>query len=231
MRRVIANRVTRLIRNLQGLHTELLQKKYKGQVDAVDKLSNKVLKGGTGVWGETPMSAHAQLNKDQAAKMVEYILSLADESKLKNLPLQGVAKFVPAPKKEGVPSQSVYLINASYEDAGNAGVPSLSRSATKVLRAPVLTGNDAELSGGIRKLAACPDVVLENITHNSSVTFKSVGLTGVGRLDFVIAEAQDMKKGSIEVYLGSTKGEKLGMVDFAESPKIQIVERIFMISI
>ncbi len=205
----------------------MVAKKYKGQVDAVDRLSDKVLKGGAGVWGETAMSAHPQLNKDQASKMIEYILSLAEESKVKSLPLEGVAKFAPAPK-EGVASQSVYLISASYDDLGNAGVPSLNGSATKVLRAPVLTGATAELTGGVRTLAAGNDVALENIHHNSSATFKDIDLTGVGKLHFIIAEAHGMKGGTIEVYLASTKGEKLGTIDFASSPKIPVMEGIFM---
>ncbi len=205
----------------------MVAKKYKGDVKAIEKLSEKILKGGAGVWGETAMAAHPQLNKDQTSKMVEYILSLAEENKVKSLPLQGKAMFGAAPK-EGVPSQSVYLINASYEDSGNAGVPSLSGTATQVLRAPVLTGQDAELSGGIRKLAAGPDIVLENIHHNTSATYKSIDLTGVARLDFIIAETQGVKGGTIDVYLGSINGKKLGTVSFANSPKIKVMEGVYM---
>jgi cytochrome c len=206
----------------------MVAKKYKGNVNAIEMLSEKVLKGGSGVWGETAMSAHPQLNKDQASKMVEYILSLAEESKTKSLPLQGTARFAAAPK-EGVAPQSVYLVNASYEDAGNAGVPSLTGSATKVLRAPVLTGADAELEGGIRKLATpSGDVALENIHTRSSILFKGIDLTGVGRLDFIIAEMQGMKGGEIQVYEGSATGKKLGTVTFANSPKIEVMAGVFM---
>ena len=50
--------------------------KYAGQADAVDKLSNKIMKGGAGVWGPVPMPANAQVNADEAKKLVTWILTL-----------------------------------------------------------------------------------------------------------------------------------------------------------
>ncbi|WKS95763.1 c-type cytochrome [Riemerella columbina] len=42
----------------------------------VDMLADKIINGGQGNWGEVPMSPHAGLSKENAKKMVEYILSL-----------------------------------------------------------------------------------------------------------------------------------------------------------
>ena len=42
----------------------------------IDKLADKVVNGGSGVWGDVPMAAHAGLDKENAKKMVKYILSL-----------------------------------------------------------------------------------------------------------------------------------------------------------
>lgn len=50
--------------------------KYAGQKDAVDKLSQKVIKGGSGVWGQVPMPANAQVNEAEAKQLVQWILSL-----------------------------------------------------------------------------------------------------------------------------------------------------------
>src|SRR4051812_12411403 len=50
--------------------------KYAGQKDAVDKLSQKVLKGGAGVWGAVPMPANPQVNEAEAKKLVAWILTL-----------------------------------------------------------------------------------------------------------------------------------------------------------
>ncbi|MDR6786377.1 cytochrome c [Pedobacter africanus] len=50
--------------------------KYPLTDENVDHLADKVIAGGTGVWGEVPMTPHASLSKDDAKTMVRYILSL-----------------------------------------------------------------------------------------------------------------------------------------------------------
>lgn len=49
--------------------------KYAGQKDAVEKLSAKVIKGGSGVWGPVPMPANTQVNAEEAKKLVTWILT------------------------------------------------------------------------------------------------------------------------------------------------------------
>ena len=49
--------------------------KYAGQNDALEKLSTKVIKGGSGVWGPIPMPANAQVTPDEAKKLVAWILT------------------------------------------------------------------------------------------------------------------------------------------------------------
>jgi cytochrome c len=52
--------------------------KYKGQADAVAKLSAKVRAGGSGVWGAIPMPPHPvdKLSDDDLKAAVEWILHL-----------------------------------------------------------------------------------------------------------------------------------------------------------
>ncbi|SIQ44902.1 cytochrome c [Chryseobacterium sp. RU37D] len=42
----------------------------------IELLASKILEGGSGVWGGVPMSPHSQVSKEDAKKMVEYILTL-----------------------------------------------------------------------------------------------------------------------------------------------------------
>ena len=49
--------------------------KYAGQKDAVDKLTQKVLKGGSGVWGPLPMPANPQVTEAEAKQLVQWVLS------------------------------------------------------------------------------------------------------------------------------------------------------------
>ena len=50
--------------------------KYAGQKDAVDKLAQKVIKGGAGVWGPVPMPANAQVSEAEAKQLVQWIMTL-----------------------------------------------------------------------------------------------------------------------------------------------------------
>lgn len=49
--------------------------KYAGQKDAEDKLTQKVLKGGSGSWGAVPMPANTQVSEAEARTLVKWVLS------------------------------------------------------------------------------------------------------------------------------------------------------------
>lgn len=51
-----------------------IAKKYKGQADAVAKLSEKVKKGGSGVWGPVPMAPNPAVPDADIQKLVEWVL-------------------------------------------------------------------------------------------------------------------------------------------------------------
>ena len=50
--------------------------KYAGDKDAVNKLVQKVMKGGSGVWGPVPMPANPQVNEAEAKQLVVWVLSV-----------------------------------------------------------------------------------------------------------------------------------------------------------
>jgi len=49
--------------------------KYAGQADVVPKLTEKVIKGGAGVWGAVPMPANPQVTEAEAKQLVQWILT------------------------------------------------------------------------------------------------------------------------------------------------------------
>lgn len=53
--------------------------KYNADDATIAQLATKIIQGGTGVWGEVPMTAHPQLSEDDAKTMVKYILSLKNQ--------------------------------------------------------------------------------------------------------------------------------------------------------
>lgn len=50
--------------------------KYPATAENIDKLADKIIAGGSGVWGEIPMSPHPAISKGDAKEMVKYILSI-----------------------------------------------------------------------------------------------------------------------------------------------------------
>jgi cytochrome c len=49
--------------------------KYAGQKGAEDKLVQKVMKGGSGVWGPVPMPANPQVTEAEARSLVKWVLA------------------------------------------------------------------------------------------------------------------------------------------------------------
>jgi cytochrome c len=50
--------------------------KYAGQKDAVDKMAEKIIKGGAGVWGAVPMPANPRVSPAEARQLAAWILSV-----------------------------------------------------------------------------------------------------------------------------------------------------------
>lgn len=53
--------------------------KYTADDATINMLADKIIKGGSGVWGSAPMTAHDALSKDDAKQMVKYVLLLRNK--------------------------------------------------------------------------------------------------------------------------------------------------------
>ncbi|MCJ0741168.1 c-type cytochrome [Pedobacter montanisoli] len=51
-------------------------KKYANNEKNISYLADKIIKGGSGVWGKIPMTPHAKITNADAKLMAKYILSL-----------------------------------------------------------------------------------------------------------------------------------------------------------
>lgn len=209
-----------------GPSYKMVAAKYEKDPKAIEILSEKILNGGAGVWGETPMAAHPQLTKDQTMQMVEYILSLAKAEAKKSLPVKGTVKF---DKPQGPPAEaakSAYLLTAIYEDKGAGTIPSLTTSKTIALRAPILDGSAfAELNGPTRFKVPGGGEALQGVKHGATAITREVDLTGAGHMTLTIVLIQNVSKnGTIDVYLDSKDGKKLGTANFANTPRIKVAD-------
>jgi cytochrome c551/c552 len=96
--------------------------RYKNKPDAMNYLSEKIIRGGSGVWGETPMAAHPNLDREDAKLIVTWIQSLAAPETQKTYPATGaIEPTLGKPVKE----KGVFTLTASYTDQGGQGIKPL----------------------------------------------------------------------------------------------------------
>ena len=87
-------------------------KKYTSSATNNALLQKRILEGSKGVWGDVPMPSHPELNREQAAGMVQWILQTATDANT-DYYIGTTGSFqIPANKK------GAYLLNASYTDHG-----------------------------------------------------------------------------------------------------------------
>ena len=61
---------------LVGPSFKEIAQKYSSSPDNIKLLVDKVINGGSGVWGQVPMQAHSQMSDNEAQEMINYILAL-----------------------------------------------------------------------------------------------------------------------------------------------------------
>jgi cytochrome c len=181
--------------------------KYKGQKGAVDVLAAKVIKGGAGVWGTTEMAAHPQISVDDARKMVEYVLSLADDKNQRKLPLRGSV----TPGKE---TDGAYVLTATYYDKAQGAVPSLSASSALILRSNVLSANAVSELKEARKLNYQGQWALENVRDGSYAMYRDLDMSGIKKATITtyIVNKNTNTGGEVELRLDKPDGKLIGKV-------------------
>ena len=176
-------------------------------------LINRIRKGGSGVWGETLMSAHPQLEIEDIGKIVDYILSLDPDEKPEEdlLPLAGSISFTDHIRSH---TGGKFILMASYLDKGHPDVPnsSLSANAKVVFKAPKLEAEEA--SSHSREFGAWKAggaTLMGSGRHNSYLGFDGLNLQGVKSLTFAAFYIANYDyRGSIEIREGSPTGKVLG---------------------
>ena len=63
-------------KKLVGPSYQDVAKKYAGDANAVEMLSAKIIKGGSGVWGAIPMPANKQVSEAEGVKLATWVMSL-----------------------------------------------------------------------------------------------------------------------------------------------------------
>ncbi len=170
----------------------------------LERLAGKIIAGGSGVWGPHAMSAHPQLSPDQATRMVEYILSLADAKKeAKALPTQGTIRL---DQHLGKKEKGTYLLAASYTDRGGRVVGPLTTRYLLTLRPPTLQAEDADAVYKAKQFPSETGVgfYVGEIHDGSYLLFRGIDLAKIESLTYKFASLN--RSGTIELHLDSPTG-------------------------
>ncbi|NEU66608.1 carbohydrate-binding protein [Spirosoma agri] len=188
-------------------------KRYKSDANAVASLSNKIIKGGGGVWGDAIMTAHPQLSSPDAGEIVKYILTLSDKKIASpTLPTQGI--YTPEKDKQGD-----LVLQASYKDRGANGLPAQTNEQAVVLRNPLVAmGTSNVQSKGITlfKMGTQPYPLVIVMAAGTHVQFNKLDLTGIRTMEFAVAVPKAQLSavgGRIEIRADSPTGQLLGQTD------------------
>src|SRR5690606_13865546 len=106
--------------------------KYKGNPQAERHLINKIIKGGSGVWGETVMPANPDMKEADADKIVTWILSLSGDQK-GNQSLPAAGALDPTVAKPLSPNR-VFILSVSVTDRGGENIKPLTGTKDLTLR-------------------------------------------------------------------------------------------------
>lgn len=187
--------------------------KYAKQEGATAKLANKVIVGGGGVWGPHVMSAHPQLTEKDAAEMVNYILSLGEETKAAaKLPSQGTVLFN---EHLGKGDEGTYILTATYTDKGGQAVGSLTSRASLILRNPKVQAEDYDMRNNVKRMDAEQGYVMGDILHQSWLAFQKIDLKNIDQLTYRLASRGHF--GTIEVRIDSATGPVISTVRFEKT--------------
>jgi cytochrome c len=206
-------------------------KKYEKDPNAVSYLVNKIIKGGSGVWGEVAMAAHPNLSEPDARQIVSWIQSLTDTGQTqKSLPAAG---SLPPTFNKPIQDNGVLVISASYTDKGGNNITPLTGNTRLTLR------NSKINPGRIRSMKNYSNVNFEGKRYlvvpkgNGWFSIDTVDLTSINAAELMIASQASLEFGyTFEIHLDTPEGIKIGELklpeDHAESGKW---ERLFKLNI
>ena len=190
--------------------------RYAGESGARDYLVGKIISGGGGVWGENVMSAHPDLDEDQAAMMVDYILALDTGDDGEKLPLAGT--YTPE-LPEGDPGQGVYFLRAAYSDKGAPGLGSLMNEDVLILRNTNVGVHTYDETDKVQPFTMGENRLSIAGGDGAYMMLKNVDLTGVTGLTVAATAPKPRANavgGTIELHLDSPGGTLVGKSEMLE---------------
>ncbi|MEY4627694.1 MAG: hypothetical protein RLZZ595_20, partial [Bacteroidota bacterium] len=182
--------------------------KYEKDTKAKAYLTNKIIKGGSGVWGEVAMSAHPDLKVSDAEMIVDYILGV-NKKETPSLPSKGTV----TPTEKDLGRGNLMQITATYTDKGGPGIRPQSGFGVISLRSPNVSVDAADQKNGVT-IAEFGGRKLAILSGNSgSLEYNQMNLKHVKSLELNYGMQEAPEFGFVvSWHVGSPSGLKLGEV-------------------
>ncbi len=185
----------------------MVAQKYQKDPDAMNHLTNKIIKGGSGVWGEVAMPAHPTLSQGDAAQIVTWVLSLGNkEAVKKSLPQSGVIN----PLADQKPN-AMLVLSASYTDKGGNNIKALTGSTSIALRSNIIGFRGNEKVKGFTFMKYNGRSLLLLPQGGGSFAIDSIDLTDVKSANLSLGWQEAPKAGlDFEARLDGENGKVIG---------------------
>ena len=183
--------------------------RYKGNPQAETHLINKILKGGSGVWGEVMMPANPDMKEADADRIVTWVLSLAGDQKAnQSLPASGTLD--PTVGKP-LSNKGVFILSASYTDKGGENIKPLTGSNAVTLQNSILDLSRASDVQGFSSFNADGRNLLIAPSSLASFAIPQIDLTDVTAIAITTGSQQPLKAGyKVVVKLDGADGTTIG---------------------
>jgi len=184
-----------------------VSQKYQKDRDAMNYLTQKIIKGGSGVWGEVAMPAHPTLPASDANQIVTWILSLGNkEAVKKSLPQSGT--ITPA---AGQKPNAVLVLSASYTDKGGSNIKALTGHTSVALSSNSISFKGTEQMEGFTAMKFNGRSLLLLPQTGGWFALDSIDMTGVTSANIVAGWQKAPSAGiGFEARLDAPDGQVLG---------------------
>ncbi|QEC66881.1 PKD domain-containing protein [Panacibacter ginsenosidivorans] len=185
----------------------LVAKKYAKDPNAMSYLTNKIMKGGSGVWGEVAMAAHPTIPQNDLQQIVTWILSLANkDAAKKSLPAEGTITPVANQKPN-----TVLVLSASYTDKGGNNIKALTGSNSIALAGSTVAFKGTEKTQGFTTMAYNGMNIMLIPAGGGWFAVDSIDLSGVRSVTLTAGWQEAPKFGfDFEVRLDAPAGKVIG---------------------
>ncbi len=179
--------------------------KYRGQPGGIEASVQRVIKGSSGVWGETPMLPHESFTADQVNLMVNWVFALKPGENNAGLTRGLTGKIIP-PTDATI---RMAMVEASYTDAGRALARALVGKAQLKLRSRRIEAEAADVIVGPKineNGQASGRHLLANISPSHTVKFNGIILSETASVSCRVAAGTNAV---IELRDGAMDGDLL----------------------